>query len=102
MKVGDKVQIKSKKWFEKQSRDEKGGCYLRDTTIYFNKEMYRFCGKIYTIIKIEDWNNEYYHYLDIPKDENIDIEYWGWSKSMFKSLKKVRKQKLKKLKINEA
>lgn len=86
MKKGDKVQIKSRKWFEKQTHDNSGGCRLKNTSVYFNKEMYRFCDKIYTIIKIESYNKEKVYILNIPKEENIDIDYWTWTKPMFNSL----------------
>ena len=44
-KVGDKVRIKSKDWYEK-NKDEGG--YIKLSQRYFNEDMCMYCGKIET------------------------------------------------------
>lgn len=70
-KIGDKVKIKSKEWYDK-NKDYYGDVLCQDT--YLSPTMANYCGKMATITRIET-NNLY----------RIDIdngEYW-WNNGMF-------------------
>jgi len=53
-KVGDKVKIKSKEWYDNEPKDEYGVTYscrqLGAFAIGFTKNMSRYCGRIFTIV----------------------------------------------------
>ena len=69
-KVGDKVRIKSKDWYEKNKLGE-----LNDYTVCgrmaFTREMCELCGKVVTIRNVYD-----YYY-------SIEESYWSFSDEMF-------------------
>ena len=70
-KVGDKVRIKSKDWYEK-NRDYSGYIWLQ--LAVFNYLMAKHCGEIATITEI--WEDSIY---------NIDIDKYNfsWTDEMF-------------------
>lgn len=51
-KVGDKVRVKSKAWFDSMPKNFNGD--IRLSTETFTKSMSNFCGKILTIKRVED------------------------------------------------
>lgn len=57
-KVGDKVRIKDKNWYDRKK--DKFGFWTRslsgNTQVYFSEEMAEFCGKVLTIAAIEPEN----------------------------------------------
>ena len=52
-KVGDKVKIKSRKWYEKW-KNPLGRVYYSGTECIFSEDMDKCCGKEFTVIKIND------------------------------------------------
>ena len=52
-KVGDKVKIKSRKWYEKW-KTALGRVRFSGTDCIFSEEMDKYCGKEFTVIKIND------------------------------------------------
>jgi hypothetical protein len=69
-KVGDKVRIKSKEWYEK-NKDKYGNVNI---PLLFNYKMSYYCGEITKITKIE--KDKYYRIY-------LDGERWVWSDEMF-------------------
>lgn len=51
-KVGDKVRVKSKAWFDSMPKNSAGGIQLSTET--FIENMSNFCGKILTIKRVDD------------------------------------------------
>ena len=83
-KVGDKVRIKSFKWYLKNKKDDD----TIDVPCLFVYGMRNYCGKTATIVKITISNNY---------NINLDSYCYTWSEQMFVSIKEERKIKLKKL-----
>ena len=73
-KVGDKVRIKSKDWYEK-NKDEDGD--IRLSQRYFNEDMCMYCGKIATIEEISTYHGYIRYNIDIDK-----LHYF-WDDEMF-------------------
>jgi hypothetical protein len=91
-KVGDKVQIKSREWFEKNKINVKeGGFNISKTNIFFNKNMLEFCGKTLEVVGVDVESSEKVYILNTDYD-------WIWSPLFLIGLKELRKKKLKKLK----
>ncbi len=70
-KVGDKVRIKSKEWFDNIYGDDAWCKYVNG--VPFNMEMAEYCGQLATI---SHCNGSYY-------DISIDGNRWAWTDSMF-------------------
>ena len=68
-KVGDKVRIKSREWYEK-NKNISGDIFCGDTL--FISAMHRYCGNVATIISVDG-----IYRLD------IDNTKFGWSDEMF-------------------
>lgn len=83
-KVGDKVLIKSKEWFNTQPKNEDGN--IDFGYIIFNKRMINHCGEEHIITMIHD-------------DCVYKLNYteWDWSDEMLDDIKSLRKSKLKKI-----
>lgn len=73
-KVGDKVRIKSKDWYEK-NKEEDG--YVTLSQRFFNEDMCMYCGKIATIEEISTWNGYIRYQID------IDNCHFFWDDEMF-------------------
>ena len=73
-KVGDKVRIKSKDWYEK-NKEEDG--YVRLSQRYFNEDMCMYCGKIATIEEISTCHGYIRYQID------IDNCHFFWDDGMF-------------------
>lgn len=71
-KVGDKVRIKSREWYEK-NKDENDE--IKGNAAYFVSDMAIYCGKTATITKINCANCIYH--IDLDDDE------WEWTDEMF-------------------
>ena len=75
-KVGDKVRIKDKNWYDRKKN--KFGFWTRslsgNTQVYFSEEMAEFCGKVLTIAAIE---SEYYAMVGIS---------YAWTNEMIEGL----------------
>lgn len=71
LKVGDKIRIKSREWYD-ENKDYKGHVELKGETFIY--PMAEFCGKEAVIINV-DSNGEYR--IDI---DNLD---WIWTDEMF-------------------
>lgn len=79
-KVGDKVKVKSLKWYN-ENKDKKGYVNHSDT-IFFEPNMSKFCGSIFTIknidIDLESYDveeeNEYYWTDDMFEDEDLEFQ----------------------------
>ena len=68
-KVGDKVKIKSREWYEKW-KDEKGWVHSTSDDCVFNQEMKDLCGRVLTVQEI---------YSELPHRRwmlNMDNHYW--------------------------
>lgn len=70
-KVGDKVRIKSKEWYDK-NKDYDGDVLCQGT--YLSSSMAYYCGKMATITRIEASN---LYRIDIDNGE------WWWTDGMF-------------------
>lgn len=68
-KVNDKVQIKSREWFDAQEKDECGNIKLGNES--FVDSMYKYCGKYASIAEVFELNEGSYK-LD------IDNGTWYW------------------------
>ena len=66
-KVGDKVRIKSKEWFDKQPKN-KNGNVVKHNSYAFTETMSMFCGLDATIIEVR--NTSY--------DIDVDDEFYNW------------------------
>lgn len=55
-KVGDKVKIKSRAWYEKWS-DKDGNIRFTETSCAFVEGMKDLCGRVFTINRVIDYNN---------------------------------------------
>lgn len=89
-KVGDKVIIKSREWFDSQPKNSNGS--IDFNYIVFNKQMSAYCGQshiIEKIIKSHRGNDECY---------KLNNNTWDWSDHMLEDLRMTRKNKLNKLK----
>ena len=71
-KVGDKVRIKSKAWFDAQEKDKDGDVDL-DEFLVFDSSMAKFLGLEAKVTKVYN----YAYRLD------IDNEEWSWQDWMF-------------------
>jgi hypothetical protein len=95
-KLGDKVQIKSREWFEKNIEHTRDNgydniCYdIFGTNLSFNKKMFEYCGKSFKIVKVDLWCKEEIYTLNTN-------DIWCWSEKMIFSAKELRKRKIKKL-----
>ena len=72
-KVGDKVRIKSKEWFDAQVKNESEDILCPDNW-YFTIEMSEYCRKCATIVR-----KKYEGYYDIDIDDGV----WCWTDEMF-------------------
>ena len=73
-KVGDKVRIKSKEWFDSQPKDKDGDIITPEGyLLYFFRSMQVYCGKVYTIESIS--TND--HLINFKEDNRI------WESWMF-------------------
>ena len=55
-KVGDKVRIKSKEWFDSQPKDRDGDIPSpNEKGLYFTAKMSNFCSEVFTIESIDDF-----------------------------------------------
>lgn len=88
-KVGDKVRIKSKEWYD-ENKDEDGNVNI---PFLFNSEMSYYCGEITTITKIEKYS--YYRIY-------LDGEKWNWSDEMFDENYKDMEERNVKISIETA
>ena len=76
LKVGDKVRVKSKEWFDAQEQDSEGNILLKDLTpkgLYFIPKMIGHCGKEFFITTIVDREPVPYY---IFKDSKYNWEFW--------------------------
>jgi hypothetical protein len=81
MKVGDVVQIKDKEEIKRlRQRDGHIG------TLYFNRAMFKFCGKKGTISKVISHASGIDNY-EILEFEKRDGGRWRWREEMFVSKK---------------
>lgn len=64
-KVGDKVKVKSKEWYD-ANKDDYG-------YIYFLDDMAEYCGLVANILSV----NERYYEID------LDDKVFGWTDEMF-------------------
>ena len=77
-KVGDKVKVRSKTWWDKQPMDSASNVNLKHeyfTYIAFNDTMIKYCGKMVHITKIDPVKKTY----SIDEDSG----FWSWSDEMF-------------------
>lgn len=72
-KVGDKVRIKSKKWYRDSDKDRHGNVMFPDG-MCFNKNMAKFCGKV-GIINFVIGGSWY--------KINLDFDKWFWTEDCF-------------------
>lgn len=76
LKVGDRVRVKSKEWFDAQEQDSEGNILLKDLTpkgLYFIPKMIGHCGKEFFITTIVDREPVPYY---IFKDSKYNWEFW--------------------------
>ena len=76
LKVGDKVRVKSKEWFDAQEKDSDGDILLRELTTdghYFTEEMMEHCGEEFYIARIEDRESVPYYKF---RDSSFSWEFW--------------------------
>lgn len=58
--VGDKVRIKSRKWYNK-NKDKDGNVYFDEHGIYvFSEDEAKFCGKTLTVYEVDNWYHVYF------------------------------------------
>jgi len=87
-KVGDIVQINSIDWYNKNKNNEG---YIQ-CVLMFVPAMKKYCGMKAKISHID--NNITIHYrLEIDGTPIL----WNWTDSMLENIKKIRKEKLKKI-----
>ena len=79
-KVGDKVRIKSKEWFDKQPKNERGSV-VKHNSDAFTERMSMFCGLDATITNVR---NTCY-------DIDIDEEFYNWKDWMFEAKPTIKK-----------
>ena len=76
LKVGDKVRVKSKEWFDAQEKDSDGDILLSELTpggFYFTTKMIKHCGEEFYITRIEDRESvPYYKFRDL----SFNWEFW--------------------------
>ena len=84
-RVGDKVHIKSKEWYNNFS--DCYGCISDEIVSFgFNIYMSRRCGMVGTITNVQ---SAIYHGKEINEYRlDIDNGEWKWSEDMFESVKK--------------
>jgi hypothetical protein len=110
-KVGDKVQIKSREWFEENGILDyyyTDGLCIPGTDIFFNNDMFKYCGEILEVVEVTYANRnvpERVYILNTKEDKcyctgiiNTQKKTWVWSEKMIIGVKELRKQKLQKLK----
>ena len=76
LKVGDKVRVKSKEWFDAQEKDSDGDILLRELTPdghYFTEEMKEHCGEEFYITGIEDRESVPYYKF---RNSSFSWEFW--------------------------
>jgi hypothetical protein len=101
-KVGDKVQVKSREWFEKNSIQNQHFdiiCFhITGTDVFFSNDMFEYCGRIFEVVKVYSGTEKVY-ILNTNDTEIINTlkKTWIWSEKMIISVKKSRKKKLQKL-----
>ena len=77
-KVGDRVKVRSRAWWDKQPKDSAGNINLKHEYfpyIAFNDTMIKYCGKMVHITKIDPVKKTY----SIDEDSG----FWSWSDEMF-------------------
>lgn len=93
-KVGDKVRIKSKDWWNAQPKDVDG--YVKCNEEYFTRCMTEYCGKVATISHIDDvtYNlKEFeYYWTDEMFDDLYNPEKSILSEEMIKDIAEVVKK----------
>ena len=81
-KVGDKVRIKPKEWFDSQPKDRDGDIPSpNEKGLYFTTKMSNFCGEVFTIESIDDFciyleeNNEGWKpwMFDLVDEDKIEV-----------------------------
>lgn len=85
LKIGDKVKIKSRDWFEENKqvgRCEDWCVEFPGEKYYFSEEMCTYCGDIAKITYISESKDEEPTY-----SLNIDDGCFGWTESMFDFIK---------------
>jgi hypothetical protein len=105
-KVGDKVQIKSREWFENNKNDVKTaratiGFNIFGTDVFFNKRMFLYCDKILEIVEVTYFDTEKGSLERVYVLDTEDVHTgnpWIWSENMIIGIKELRKKKLNKLK----
>lgn len=90
--VGDKVKIRSLKWYKKNKNDV-GDV---EVTFLFLEAMSKYCGMIAFVTGIYATDISY-SFEDSYKLD-IDRGNWQWGNQMFEDIKKQRRKKLKKIK----
>lgn len=93
-KVGDKVRIKSKEWWDAQPKDVDGDVTCNEEC--FTREMAEYCGKVATISHIDDgaYNlKEFeYYWTDEMFDDSYNPEKSILSEEMIKDIAEVVKK----------
>lgn len=93
-KVGDKVRIKSKEWWNAQPKDADGDVTCNEE--WFTRYMAEYCGKVATISHIDDvtYNlKEFnYHWTDEMFDDSYNPEKSILSEEMIKDISEVVKK----------
>ena len=89
-KVGDKVRIKSKDWYNK-NKDMNNWVSSQYSTKVFNSSMSKFCGTTTTISSIQECSKSY--------KIDIDAVRYFWTDEMFDETYKDNKMESKKVKI---
>lgn len=82
-KVGDKVKIKSRAWYEKWS-DKDGNIRFTETSCAFVKGMKDLCGRVFTINRVIDYSN--------GKRWILDNDYHFWDPAFFEEVYPVQEQ----------
>lgn len=94
-KVGDKVRIKSKEWWDAQPKNENGNVEIID---YFTRAMSEYCGRTATIevlLKgkyLLDVENQTYPWTDEMFDDSYTPEKSILSEEMIKDIAEVVKK----------
>ncbi|WP_353332809.1 DUF6378 domain-containing protein [Bacteroides sedimenti] len=76
LKIGDKVLLKSKEWYDKSRKTADGGITL--SQYYFNPDMARYLGKVVHVIGKEYDYHRDFGYIKISEDGRC----WDWTSEM--------------------